>query len=184
VLASDSITTLIRDEQHRSYAPASLPLKILAAAAVVRVVSQLTYPVMFGSGRPHLALRFSAMTLLMLSTGMLFVGFTFPAANGVVGMSTVWLVVPPLLLLWQAHYLHRYWNIGARDLIRATAAPFVAVVFLVLAVEAGRHLIGTGNPALQLAMILTLSVLACMGLLLHDRRGITGRWAQPLITRR
>jgi len=44
------------------------------------------------------------------------------------------------------------------------------VIFLVLAVEAGRHLIGTGNPALQVAMILTLSVLACMGLLLHDRR--------------
>jgi len=99
-------------------------------------------------------------------------------------MSTVWLVVPPLLLLWQVRYLHRHWNIGARDLIRATAAPFAAVIFLVLAVEGGRHLIGTGNPALQLAMILTLSVLACMGLLLHDRRGITGRLAQPVITRR
>jgi hypothetical protein len=139
---------------------------------------------MFGSGRPHLALRFSAMTLLMLSTGMLLVGFTTPAASGIVAMSTVWLVVPPLLLLWQVRYLHRHWNIGARDLIRATAAPFAAVIFLVLAVEAGRHLIGTGNPALQLAMILTLSVLACMGLLLHDRRGTTGRWAQPVITRR
>jgi O-antigen/teichoic acid export membrane protein len=184
VLASDSIMTLIQDEQHRSYASASSPLKILAAAAVLRVVSQLTYPVMFGSGRPHLALRFSAATLIMLSAGVLFVGFAFPAANGVVGMSTVWLVVPPLLLLWQAHYLHRYWNIGARDLIRATAAPFVAVIFLVLAVEAGRHLIGTGNPALQLAMVVTLSVLTCMSLLLHDRRGITGRWAQPVITRR
>src|SRR5882762_1271349 len=98
VLASDSITTLIQDLQHRSYASASSPLKILAAAAVLRVVSQLTYPVMLGSGRPHLALRFSAATLIMLSAGMLFVGFTFPAANGVVGMSTVWLLVPPLLL--------------------------------------------------------------------------------------
>src|SRR5258708_23473455 len=124
---------------------------------------------LFGSGRPHLALRFSAAALIMLSAGMLFVGFTFPAANGVVGMSTVWLVVPPLLLLWQAHYLHRYWNIGTRDLIRATAAPFVAVVFLVLAVEAGPHLIGTGKPALQPTKIPTLSVLACMVLLLHDR---------------
>jgi O-antigen/teichoic acid export membrane protein len=184
VLASDSITTLIQDEQHRSYASASLPLKILAAAAVVRVVSQLAYPVMYGSGHPHLALRFSAMTLLMLSAGMLLVGFTTPAANGIVAMSTVWFVVPPLLLLWQVRYLHRYWHIGARDLIRATAAPCVAAVLLVLAVEAGRHLIGNGNPALQLAMILTLSVLACVGLLLHDRRGITGRWVQPAITRR
>ena len=184
LLASDSITTLIQDEQHRSYASASLPLKILAAAAVVRVVSQLAYPVMYGSGRPHLALRFSAMTLLMLSAGMLLVGFTTPAANGIIAMATVWLVVPPLLLVWQVRYLNRYWHIGARDLIRATAAPCVAAGLLVLAVEVGRHLIGTGNPALQLAMILTLSVLACVGLLLHDRRGITGRWVQPAITRR
>jgi O-antigen/teichoic acid export membrane protein len=184
VLASDSIMTLIQDEQHRSYASASLPLKILAAAAVVRVVSQLAYPVMYGSGRPHLALRFSAMTLLMLSAGMLLVGFTIPVANGIVAMSTVWLVVPPLLLLWQVRYLHRHWHIGLSDLIRATAAPCVAAVLLVLAVAAGRHLFGTGNPALQLAMILTLSVLACGGLLLHDRRGITGRWVQPAITRR
>ena len=71
-----------------------------------------------------------------------------------------------------------------RCLPASTAAPFAAVIFLVLAVEAGRHLIGTGSPALQVAMILTLSVLACMGLLLHDRRGITGRLAQPVITRR
>jgi O-antigen/teichoic acid export membrane protein len=184
LLASDSITTLIKDEQHRSYAGASLPLKILAAAAVARVVSQLAYPVMYGSGRPQLALRFSAMTLLMLSAGMLLVGFTIPVANGIIAMSCVWLLVPPLLLLWQVRYLHRYWHIGARDLLRATAAPCVAAVLLVLAVQAGRLLIGTGNPALQLAMILTLSVLACVGLLLHDRRGISGRWVQPAITRR
>ena len=184
VLASDSITSLIHDEQHHSYAAASLPLKILAAAAVLRVLSQLAYPVMFGSGRPHLALRFSAMTLALLSAGMLFVGFKFPAANGVVGMSMVWLAVPPLLLLWQAHYLRRYWHLRAADLLRAAAGPFAAVVILVCVVEAGRYLLGTGSPAIQLAMVLTLSVLACMGLLLHDRRGITGRWAQPVITRR
>ena len=35
---------LIHDEQHRSYASASLPLKLLAAAALLRVVSQLAYP--------------------------------------------------------------------------------------------------------------------------------------------
>src|SRR6202007_955758 len=34
MLAADLITSLIHDEQHRSYAAASLPLKLLAAAAV------------------------------------------------------------------------------------------------------------------------------------------------------
>jgi hypothetical protein len=85
-------------------------------------------------------------------------------------MSTVWLAVLPLLLIWLARYLRRHWNIGAKDLIRALVAPFVAVGVLASTVEAGRLLIGSGSPTLQLGMTLTLSVLACMGLLLHDRR--------------
>jgi hypothetical protein len=168
VLAADPITALIRDEQHRSYASASLPLKLLAAAAVLRVVSQLAYPVMFGSGRPQMAARLSAGTLLLLSSGMLLVGLTVPAASGLVAMSAVWLVVPPLLLFWQVRYLRRLFGIGVQELIRALGAPFVAVAILVATVEVGRVLIGSGRPALELGMILTLGVLACVGLLLRD----------------
>lgn len=120
VLASDPITSLLHDEAGRSYAAASLPLKLLAAAAVLRVIMQLAYPLLFGSGRPHMAVRLSGATLLLLCAGMLAVGLTVPVANGVVAISAVWLVVPPLLLLWQAHYLRRHWNIGARDLILGT----------------------------------------------------------------
>jgi hypothetical protein len=110
------------------------------------------------------------VTLLLLSAGMLFFGFTIPAASGIAAMSTVWLAVPPLLLVWQAHYLKRHWNIGARDLVGALVAPSVAAGILAATVEVGRLLIGSGSPALQLGMILTLSVLACMGLLLHEQR--------------
>jgi hypothetical protein len=87
-------------------------------------------------------------------------------------MSTVWLVVPPLLLLWQARYLRRFCNVGAQDLIRALGAPFVAVAILVATVEVGHVLIGRGSPALELGMILTLAVLACVGLLLRDPRRV------------
>jgi O-antigen/teichoic acid export membrane protein len=168
VLAADPITSMIHDEQHRSYASASLPLKLLAAAAVLRVVSQLAYPVMFASGRPQLSVRFSGLTLLLLGSGMLLVGFTVPAANGLKAMSAVWLVVPPLLLVWQAHYLYRHWDVGVHDLIRASGAPIVAVAMLVLAVEAGRHLIGISSPALQVAVVAALALLTCIGLLLRE----------------
>jgi O-antigen/teichoic acid export membrane protein len=168
VLAADPITSMIHDEQHRSYASASLPLKLLAAAALLRVVSQLAYPVMFASGRPQLAVRFSATTLLLLGLGMLLVGLTIPAANGPVAMSAVWLVVPPLLLLWQARYLHRHWDVGVHDLIRALGKPIVAVAMLVLAVEAGRYLIGISSPALQIGVVVALALLTCIGLLLRE----------------
>jgi O-antigen/teichoic acid export membrane protein len=173
VLAADPITTLIRDEQHRSYSSASLPLKLLAAAAVLRVVSQLAYPVMFGSGRPQLAVRLSATTLLLLSAGMLLVGLTVPVTSGIVAMSAVWLVVPPLLLIWQARYLRRLYHIGVQDLIQALGAPLVAVGILVALVEVGHALIGSGSPMLELGMILTLAVLACVGLLLRDPQRVS-----------
>jgi O-antigen/teichoic acid export membrane protein len=166
--ASDPITALIHDEQGRSYGAASLPLKLLAVAAVTRVVAQLAYPMLFGSGRPQLAVRLSATTLLLLSGGMLLVGFTIPITSGIVAMSTVWLVVPPLLLIWQAHYLWRHWNIGARDLIGACRAPLAAAAILAAAIEMGRLLLGNDSPALQLGMILTLSVFACLVLLRRD----------------
>jgi len=99
---------------------------------------------------------------------MLLVGLTVPDSSGIVAMATVWLVVPPLLLLWQARYLRRFFNVGAQDLLRALGAPFVAVAILVATVEVGRVLIGSGSPALELGMILTLAVLACVCLLLRD----------------
>jgi hypothetical protein len=85
-------------------------------------------------------------------------------------MSTVWLAVHPLLLIWQGRYLRRHWNIGAKDLFRALVAPLVTVGILASIVWAGRLLIGSSSPTLQIGMTLTLSVLAYVGLLLHDRR--------------
>src|SRR5262249_58662628 len=85
-------------------------------------------------------------------------------------MSAVWLVIHPLLLIWLGRYLRRHWNIGARDLIQVLVAPVVAVGILCSTVAAGRLLIGSGSPTLQLGMILALAALACVGLLLHDRR--------------
>jgi O-antigen/teichoic acid export membrane protein len=169
MLAADPITSMIRDEQHRSYASASLPLKLLAAAALLRVVSQLAYPVMFASGRPHLSVRLSVTTLLLLAAGMLLVGQTVAAPNGLVAMSAVWLVVTPLVLLWQTRYLRRHWGVRVPDLIRASAAPIIAAAMLILVVEAGRRLTGITSPALQVAVIVALALLTCLGLLLRER---------------
>jgi O-antigen/teichoic acid export membrane protein len=168
VLAADPITSMIHDEQHRSYASASVPLQLLAVAALLRAVAQLAYPVMYASGRPQLAVRLSVTTLLLLGLGMLLVGVTVPAAHGLVAMATVWLVVPPLLLLWEAHYVNRHWDVKIQDLIRALRGPIVAVVMLVLAVEASRHFIGISSPALQVAVVAALALLTCLALLLRE----------------
>jgi hypothetical protein len=44
----------------------------------------------------------------------------------------------------------------------------VAVVMLVLTVEAVRHFIGVRSPALQVAVVASLALLTCFGLLLRE----------------
>jgi hypothetical protein len=69
--------------------------------------------------------------------------------------------------------LRQLYHIRVQDLIQALAAPLVAVAILVAMVEVGHVLIGSGSPMLELGMILTLAVLACMGLLLRDPQRVS-----------
>jgi O-antigen/teichoic acid export membrane protein len=170
ILAANPLTALIHDGRGRSYAAAGLPLMLLAAATLPRIVSQLLYPLLLGAGRPKVALRLSAATLILLSTGFVLVGFSFPASAGIVGISAVWLAVYPLLLIWEARYLRRHWDIRAARLAQALLAPLVATGLLVSMVELARRLIGAAGPWLQLGVILTAAALTYGGLFLHARQ--------------
>jgi O-antigen/teichoic acid export membrane protein len=170
ILAASPITSLIHDGQGRSYAAAGVPLMLLAAATVPRMLAQLIYPLLLGSGRPKIAMRLSAVTLLLLGAGFVLVGFGFPARTGIVGFALVWLTVYPLLLLWETRYLQRHWAIGLGRLARTLLAPLVATGLLVAAVELARWLIGGSGPALQLALVLAAAALTYGGIFLHERR--------------
>jgi O-antigen/teichoic acid export membrane protein len=171
ILVADPLTAMIHDRQGRSYAAAGLPLKLLAAAALPRIMSQLLYPLLLGSGHPKVAARLSAATVLLLCAGFVLVGCGFPAPAGVVGMSAVWLAVYPLLLIWEVGYLWRHWDIRPGSLARAMLAPLVATALLVSMVEVARVLIGSaGGPWLQLGLVLTAVALTYGGLFLHARQ--------------
>jgi O-antigen/teichoic acid export membrane protein len=170
VLAADSITALVHDRQGHSYAAAGLPLKLLALAALPRILSQLLYPLLLGSGQPKMAARLSAVTVLLLSAGFVVVGLDFPARSGIVGMSAVWLAVYPLLLIWEARYLLRHWDIRPGRLLRALFAPLVAAGLLVSTVEVVRRVVGGAGPWPQLGLVLTIAALTYGGLLLRESR--------------
>jgi O-antigen/teichoic acid export membrane protein len=160
---------LIHDEQGNSYAAAAVPLKLLAAAGLLRVTSQLLSPVMMGSGRPGTAARLSAMTLLLLSAGILVAGFSFPAQTGIIAVSAVWLGVYPLLLVWGTRYLRRHWDMRAGDLARAFIVPFIGIGAMVSIAEAARLLVGSSDPKIQIGIVLAVTALAYAGLFLHAR---------------
>ncbi len=170
ILAADPICALIHDEQGRSYAAAGLPLKLLAAAALLRVFSQLMYPLLLGSGRPRTAARLSAVTLLLLSGGFAAVGFALPAGKGIVAMAALWLAVYPLLLAWDVRYLRRHWDIRIVSLARALRAPLAAGAALAGMVELARLWITGADPRVQVAVILAAAALTYGGLYLHARQ--------------
>ncbi|HEV2678448.1 MAG TPA: oligosaccharide flippase family protein, partial [Aliidongia sp.] len=170
ILVADPLTALLHDEQGNSYAAAALPLKLLAAAGLLRVTSQLLSPVLMGSGRPGAAARLSAMTLLMLTLGILIAGFSFPAQTGIVAVSAVWLGVYPILLAWGARYLRQHWGVQAGDLAQAFVVPFVGVGAMVAIVEAVRLSVGGSDPRIQVAIVVAAMALTYAGLALHARR--------------
>ena len=173
VLAAQPITGLIHDGEGRSYAAAALPLKLLAAAALLRVLSQLLYPLALGSGHPKTALRLSAVTLLLLSSGMLIAGCVFPARGGIVAIATVWLAIYPPLLVWEVGYLRRRWGMRAAELARTLLLPFAATLALAVIVTIIRFALDGANAGFQVALIGAALALTYAGLYLQARQGGT-----------
>jgi O-antigen/teichoic acid export membrane protein len=172
ILAADPIATLIHDGEGRSYAAAGLPLKLLAAAALLRVLSQLLYPLALGSGRPRTAVRLSAATLVLSGAGMVIVGLCFPARAGAMAVSAVWVAVYALVLIWGIRYLREQWAIPSWDLARTLLLPFAGTGVLVSVVVVSRLVIGDVNAWLQVEIVAAALGLTYAGLLLPAWRRV------------
>ena len=172
ILVADPLTAMLHDKQGNSYAAASMPLKLLAAAALLRIMSQLLYPLMMGSGRPGTAAKLSALTLLLLSVGILAAGFSFHAQAGLIAVSAVWLGVYPLVLGWGASTLRRGWDIRVGELARSLAAPFIGSGAMAGGVEIARLLAGRTDPRMEIGVVLTATLLTYAALFFHARRQV------------
>ena len=169
VLGAGPLTTLLHDRHGRSYAAAAGPMELLAAAALLRVLCQPLFTVLLGSGRPGMAARLSGVTLLLLAGGIGLAGATLPVRAGLLATSATWLGIYPLLLVWGVLFLRRHEAIDVRALGRVFRAPAVAIVLLVLVIEAARPLV-PGGAAAQLGLVLGATALCFLGLLRYDWR--------------
>ena len=169
MLVADPLTMLLHDPRGNSYAAAAVPLKLLAAAALLRVTTQLLTAVMMGTGRPGMAARLSLTTLLSLGIGILLVGFTLPARSGIIAVSAIWLGIYPILLLWGARYLRLHWSIPAGELALAFRLPLAGIGVMVLAIELALHLAGGSGPRSQVGVISLIMALTYGGLFLRER---------------
>lgn len=169
ILAADPLTALIHDDQGVSYTAAALPLKLLAAAALLRVTSQLLTPLLMASGQPGQAARNSAYTLTVLTLGIVAVGFWMPAAHGIVAVAGVWAAIYPALLIWGAFYLRRTWGITPGTVGQAFVPPLVGVGAMVALVALGRLLPQSETPAIGLTIVVAAMGLTYAALFRYDR---------------
>ena len=153
LLIADQLTGLLHDEKGNTYAAAAVPLKLLAGTAILRVMAQLLPTVMLVSGRPGSAARLSATVFLLLTAGILSVGFILPARIGTVAVSAVWLGVYAPLVFWGAGYLKRHWAIRAWDLGRAVTPPLLGIAAMGVAVRAAWSLTGISDPKAQIGVV-------------------------------
>ncbi len=170
VLGAGPLTALLHDRHGSSYAGAAGPLELLAAAGLLRVLCQPLFTVMLGSGRAGMAARLSSVTLLLLAGGIAAAGATLPVTAGLLATSAIWLGIYPLLLVWGFLFLRRHEAIDVRAIGRVFSAPVLAIVLLVVVVEALRHLFVPDGAAAQLVVVLGPTVLCTLGLLHHHRR--------------
>ncbi len=167
MMVADPLTALLHDEQGNSYQEAAVPLTILAAASVLRITSQLLFPAMIGSGMPGLAARLSAVTMLLLSAGIVSVGRVFHAHAGIVAVSAVWFGIYPILLAWAIRFFRREWNVRVADLARSFAAPVLGVVAMASGVEIIDAAIGWSAPEVRIGIVVVAMLLTYSGLLLQ-----------------
>ena len=178
MLMAVPLTALLHDSQGNSYAEAALPLQILAAAAILRVSSQLLTPVLMGSGHPGAAAWLSAATLTLLGIGISAAGFSFRAHDGLIAVSAVWFAVYPLLLCWGVRYLRQHWQIRLRDLLRPFLTPGIGIAAMVAVTVALQSAAQNHNPKLRIGIVLAVVGLTYAGLILQTRRTSRAQSAQ------
>ncbi len=177
MLAAPSLTALLHDGAGTSYAAAAWPLRLLAAAALLRVTMLLLTTAMIGTGCPAAAARLSATALLLLGGGIAVVGVTVPTRDGLLAVSAVWLGIFPPLLAWCCRTVRRSWAIGLPTLARTVAAPLAGIAGLTMAVLLASILTDGATPSVRLGVVViaTLATYAMLFLYETKVRRVTGR---------
>ncbi len=153
------LLSLLHDSQGHSYAAGAPALRVLALAAVLRVVAQLFPPLLLATGRPGTAAWFSTATLSMLATGILAVGSFVPAPAGLVAIAGIWLALYLPLIAWSVRHLARHWGIRAGELARPFRRPALAGAVVAAAGWALAPL-GAQEPVARIAGVLAAAGLA------------------------
>jgi O-antigen/teichoic acid export membrane protein len=170
LLIARPLAGLIHDKQGHSYASAALPMQLLAVAALLRVTTELLFPVLLAAGRPGVAARLSAGILSLLSIAILAVGYSLPARTGIIAVAGCWLGIYPFVLVWGARMVQRDWGMPLGALARVLVETAISLGATVALVTLADTLAGNPGPWMRIAIVLVATALVQSGLYLRGRR--------------
>jgi O-antigen/teichoic acid export membrane protein len=170
LLIAGPLTGLIHDPHGRSYASAALPMQLLAVAALLRVTTELLFPVLLAAGRPGTAARLSGGILLVLTIAILAVGYSLPERVGIIAVAGCWLGIYPFVLAWGARMLRQDWGVPLRELAGVLVETAISLGATVAFVALADALAGKPGPWLRIAIVLLATALVQSGLYVRARR--------------
>jgi PST family polysaccharide transporter len=140
-----------------------IPLRILCAAAAVRVVTDALRVIFNCKGRPDVPFKFGLVTLAITFTFVYFLGKHY----GIKGVATAMLLsaLPSLVLTW---FAFRLLSSKFMVFVRGVAPPLVSGMMVALGVTFLRYLLDPlkMNPLLELALCVSGGVVTYLATLL------------------
>ncbi|MDP1691466.1 MAG: oligosaccharide flippase family protein [Burkholderiaceae bacterium] len=162
----------------QKWQPAAVPLAVLALVAPLRMLCAFHNTVVTAAGVPQVATRelLLASVLMPLAVGL------GAWLQGLHGASLAWLLAYPVVYLFSSRLTSRAIGLGFLVSMRPLAAPLMAGLAMLVAVEASRRAMGAElTVLLRLPVEVAVGAMAYLGVLwLVARRLLLETWSLAL----
>ena len=139
---------LIRLLLGSKWEPAIVPLQLLALIVPVRMIWQIMPPILLGMGKARLV----AWNHVVLLIGMVS-SFCVGVQYGLLGLSTAWLLMFPVVFLINFKTWLNVLNLQPRDFVMTVKTPAIAAAGMSASIAVARFLDFGGNLSAFLALI-------------------------------
>lgn len=151
------------------WAEAILPLQIIALVIPLRMVRNLTAPALLGLGHSKINLINEATAV-----GLMSISFYFATRWGLAGVSSVWLLVFPLVFLLNLPQTARALCVSIWDVFLGMLRPVFAGLAMIAGIEIFRNtLLADASMIVRMPVLIVIGAVIYLALLfLVNRRGV------------
>lgn len=151
------------------WAESALPLQVIALIIPVRMISNLTHPVVLGAGRPDISF-YNSLVAFILMPGAFYLGSFW----GLWGVSLAWVVVFPVVFCLNLSRIVKVLEVKYTNVIKAMLSPLWASLIMYVGIILIRKVFLIGTPSIGKMFILITcgSIFYTLWTFLFNRRDL------------